>query len=68
VAPREKRDQEALDGGILADDGLADFGAEFLGPCGTGGHVGAAVRAGMRAGPAGRLKGRDPGGEKMVPR
>ena len=35
VAPGEKRHEQALDGGILADDGLADFIAEFLGPGGT---------------------------------
>jgi hypothetical protein len=32
VAPREQGHEEALDHGVLADDGLADFFAEFLGP------------------------------------
>jgi hypothetical protein len=38
VAVGEQRHQQALDGGILADDGLADFFAEFLGPDRTGDH------------------------------
>jgi hypothetical protein len=32
VAPCEERHEEALDRGVLAYDGLADFIAEFLGP------------------------------------
>ena len=39
VAPGQERHEEALDCGILAYDGLANFIAEFLGPSGTGGHV-----------------------------
>ena len=35
VAVGEQRDEQALDDGVLADDGLADFFAEFLGPSGT---------------------------------
>ena len=38
VAVGEQGDQQALDDDILADDGLGDFGAEFLGPGGTVGH------------------------------
>jgi len=34
----EERDEEALHDGVLADDGFADFSAEFLGPSGTGQH------------------------------
>ncbi len=34
----QQRDEQALDNRILADDGLADFFAEFLGPGGSGGH------------------------------
>ena len=35
VTAREQGDEKALHGGILADDGLADFVTEFLGPSGT---------------------------------
>jgi hypothetical protein len=38
VAVGEERDQQAFDDGFLADDGLGDFGAEFLGPSGTVEH------------------------------
>ncbi len=38
MAVGQKRDEQALDDRILADDGLADFFAEFLGPDGTGRH------------------------------
>jgi len=40
VAVGEEGDEQALDDGILADDGFADFVAEFLGPSGTGDHDG----------------------------
>ncbi len=35
VAAGEQGHEEPLDRGVLADDGLADFIAEFLGPSGT---------------------------------
>jgi hypothetical protein len=38
MAVGEEGDKQALDGGILADDGLAYFFAKFLGPDGTGDH------------------------------
>ncbi len=38
MAVGEEGDEQALDGRILADDGLADFFAQFLGPDGTGDH------------------------------
>ncbi len=34
----EERDEQALDDGILADDGAADFFTQFLRPYGTGDH------------------------------
>jgi hypothetical protein len=39
VAVGEQRDEETFHDGFLADDGLADFFTEFLGPSGTGGHT-----------------------------
>ena len=39
VAVGEQRHEHALDDGILANDSLADFVAEFLGPSGTGDHA-----------------------------
>ena len=38
VAVGQEGDKQALDDGVLADDGLADFVAQFLGPGGTGDH------------------------------
>ena len=38
VAIGQQGDQQAFDDGILADDGLPDFSAEFLGPRGTVDH------------------------------
>jgi hypothetical protein len=38
MAVGEEGDEEALDGGVLTDDGFADFSAEFLGPSGTVEH------------------------------
>jgi hypothetical protein len=35
VAPGQERHEQALDYGVLADDGLANFIAEFLGPSGA---------------------------------
>jgi hypothetical protein len=35
VAAGQEGDEEPLDRGVLADHGLADFIAEFLGPSGT---------------------------------
>jgi hypothetical protein len=35
VAARQERHKEPLDGGVLSNDGLADFIAEFLGPSWT---------------------------------
>jgi hypothetical protein len=38
VAVGEEGDQQTFNNGFLADDGFGDFGAEFLGPGGTGEH------------------------------
>ena len=38
MAVGEEGDEQALDDGILADDSLADFCAEFLGPSGAVNH------------------------------
>ena len=37
--PRTQFDEEALDDLVLANDGLADFGAQFLGPDLSGIHA-----------------------------
>jgi hypothetical protein len=39
VAVGEEGDEQALDNLVLADDGLADFGAQFLGPSLSGIHA-----------------------------
>ena len=39
MAVGQQGDEHALDDGILANDGLPDFSAEFLGPSGTVDHV-----------------------------
>jgi hypothetical protein len=38
VTVGEEGYEETLNHGVLADDGFADFVAEFLGPSGTGNH------------------------------
>jgi hypothetical protein len=38
VAVGQQGNEKSFNGGILTDNGLADFGAEILGPSGTVDH------------------------------